>query len=157
MPTCDWHQHHLGSPPCSNSSTRSGQVSAVRGRISINALEGLTGCLLVDYRGDPRGAGGEPAVTARTYFIANRVWWGGALFIAPIVAAILGEPLAGVVAAAVLVLPAFIIFDTDRGWWSADVKTLPEDKDRTKSELRLLTICAACGLAVGVVIAYLVG
>jgi hypothetical protein len=31
----------------------------------------------------------------------------------PIVAAILGDPLAGVVAAAVLVLPVFVIFDTD--------------------------------------------
>jgi len=96
-------------------------------------------------------------VTARTYFIANRWWWAGALFIAPIVAAVLGDPLAGLVAAAVLVLPAFIIFDTDRGWWSADVKALPEDKDRSKSELRLLTIFASCGLASGVVIAYLVG
>jgi hypothetical protein len=96
-------------------------------------------------------------VTARTYFIANRLWWGGALFVAPIVAAMLGNPVAGVVAAAVLVLPAFIIFDTDRGWWSADVNVLPDDKDRSKSELRLLTICAACGLAFGIVIAYLLG
>ena len=96
-------------------------------------------------------------MTARTFFIANRLWWGGALFIAPIVAAIFGDPLAGVVAAGVLVLPVFIIFDTDRGWWSADVKAFPEDKDRTKTEIRLLTICAACGLAFGVVIAYLVG
>jgi heme A synthase len=96
-------------------------------------------------------------VTARTFFIANRFWWGGALFIAPIVAAIFGDPLAGLVAAAVLVLPAFIIFDTDRGWWTAEVKALPEDKDRSKSELRLLTTFAACALATGVVIAYLLG
>jgi hypothetical protein len=96
-------------------------------------------------------------VTAKTYFIANRLWWGGALFIAPIVAAIFGDPLAGFVAAAVLVLPVFIIFDTDRGWWSADVKSLPDDKDRSKTELRLLTIWAVCGLAFGVVIALLLG
>lgn len=96
-------------------------------------------------------------MTARTYFIANRLWWGGALFMAPIVAAIFGDPVAGFVAAAVLVLPAFIIFDTDRGWWSADVKALSEDKDRSKSEVRRLTICAACGLASGVVIALLLG
>ena len=96
-------------------------------------------------------------MTARTYFIASRVWWGAALSIAPIVAAILGDPLAGVAAAAVLLLPAMIIFDTDRGWWSAEVRALPEDKERSKSELRLLTISAACGLAFGAVIAYLVG
>ena len=95
-------------------------------------------------------------MTPRTYLIANRAWWGAALFIAPIVAAILGNPLAGVVAAAVLGLPAFVIFDTDRSWWSAGVRALPEDKDKSKSELRLLTICAAGGLAFGVVIAYLV-
>ena len=105
----------------------------------------------------PGGTGEELAVTARTYFIASRVWWGAALSIAPIVAAILGDPLAGVAAAAVLLLPAMIIFDTDRGWWSAEVRALPEDKERSKSELRLLTISAACGLAFGAVIAYLVG
>ena len=96
-------------------------------------------------------------MTAMTYLIANRLWWGGASFIAPIVAAILGDPLAGIVATAVLVLPVFIIFDTDRGWWSADVKALPEDKAKSHSELRILTICAACGLASGVAIGYLVG
>ena len=96
-------------------------------------------------------------MTARTYFIANRVWWGAGLFIAPVVAAIFGDPLAGVVAAVVLVLPAFFIFDTDRGWWSAEVRAFPEDKDRSKSELRLLTIWAVGGLVLGVVIAYLVG
>ena len=72
-------------------------------------------------------------------------------------AAIFGDPLAGISAAFVLVLPAFVIFDTDRVWWSADIKALPEDKDdRSTRDLRLLTISAACGLALGVVIAFLI-
>lgn len=97
-------------------------------------------------------------MTARTYFIANRLWWGGALFIAPIVAAIIGDPLAGISAAFVLVLPAFVIFDTNRAWWSPEVKALPEDKDdRSARDLRLLTMSAACGLALGVVTAFLIG
>ena len=96
-------------------------------------------------------------MTARTYFVANRVWWAGALFIAPTVAALFGDPLAGVVAAIVLVLPAFIIFDTDRSWWSGEMKALPQDKDRSRRELRLLTISAAIGLALGLVVAYLLG
>ena len=94
-------------------------------------------------------------MTARTYFVANRLWWGAALFLVPIVAATFGDPLAGVMAAAVLVLPAFIIFDTDRGWWSGEVKALPQDKDRSRRERLLLTVSAAVGLALGLVVAYL--
>ena len=96
-------------------------------------------------------------MTARTYFIANRVWWGAALFVAPIVAARLGQPLAGVATVAVLVLPALIIFDTDRRWWSAEVRAVPKDKDRTTSEHRILAICSVGALAFGVLVAYLVG
>jgi hypothetical protein len=79
---------------------------------------------------EQRGAG----VTARTYFVANRVWWAGALFLAPIVAAIVGTPVAGIVAAGILVLPAFVLFDTDRGWWSNEVRVLPQDKERSRTE-----------------------
>jgi hypothetical protein len=53
-------------------------------------------------------------MSARSYFIANRLWWAAALFVAPIVAALFGNPVAGVVAAGILVLPAFVLFDTDR-------------------------------------------
>lgn len=96
-------------------------------------------------------------MTAKTYFIANRVWWGTALFIAPLVAALLGEPLAGIVAASVLLLPTAVIFDADRSWWSAEVKALPKDKDRSRSETRLLTIWAGGGLVLGLVVAYFIG
>jgi len=91
---------------------------------------------------------------ARTYVVGNRLWWGGALFIAPIVAAIAHSPAAGGVAAVVLVLPAMLIFDTDRAWWSAEVKRLPEDKAMSKRETRLLTIWAAAGLGLGLVAAF---
>jgi hypothetical protein len=77
-------------------------------------------------------------VSARTYFVGNRIWWAGALFLAPIVAVGAGSPVAGVVAAAILVLPAFVLFDTDRGWWSNEVRVLPHDKERSRKELRLL-------------------
>jgi len=96
-------------------------------------------------------------MSARTYFVANRIWWAGALFLAPIIAAIFGSPVAGVAAAAILVLPAFVLFDTDRAWWSSDVRLLPQDKERSRTELRLLTLSAGAGLAVGVVVAYLLG
>ncbi len=96
-------------------------------------------------------------MSTRTYFLVNRLWWAGAMLLAPVVAAIAGDPLAGLLAAAVLALPAFAMFDTDRGWWSAEVKALPEDRERSRSERRILTIWAAGGLALGLVIALLVG
>jgi hypothetical protein len=79
------------------------------------------------------------------------------LFLAPIVAAIVGNPVAGVMVAGILVLPAFVVFDTDRPWWSSDVRLLPQDKERNRTEVRLLTISAGTGLALGVLIAYLIG
>lgn len=96
-------------------------------------------------------------MSARTYFVGNRIWWAGALFLAPIIAAVVGSPVAGVVAAAILVLPSFVLFDTDRTWWSSDVRLLPQDKEGSRTEVRLLTISAGTGLALGVLIAYLIG
>jgi hypothetical protein len=95
-------------------------------------------------------------MSARTYFVGNRIWWAGALFLAPIIAAVVGSPVAGVVAAAILVLPSFLLFDTDRTWWSSDVRLLPHDKERSRTEVRLLTLSAGVGLALGVVIAYII-
>ena len=96
-------------------------------------------------------------MSARTYFVGNRIWWAGALFLAPIIAAIVGSPVAGLVAAGILVLPAFVLFDTDRSWWSGEVRTVPQDRERSRTELRLLTAFAGIGLALGVVIAYFLG
>ena len=96
-------------------------------------------------------------MSARTYLVGNRIWWAGALFLAPIVAAIVGSPVAGVLAAAILVLPAFVLFDTDRPWWSSDLRLLLDDKERSRTEVRLLTISAGAGLALGFVIAYVIG
>jgi hypothetical protein len=96
-------------------------------------------------------------VTANTYFIGSRVWWAAALFIAPIVAAVAGNVLIGIVVLSMLLLPAFIVFDTDRGWWSDEVKALPQDKDRSRHEVRLLTASAAVGLVLGLIAAFLLG
>jgi hypothetical protein len=85
------------------------------------------------------------------------MWWAGALFLAPVVAAIIGDPVAGVAAAAILVLPAFVLFDTDRAWWSNEVRALPQDRERSRKELRSLTACSLAGLVLGVVIAFLLG
>ena len=94
-------------------------------------------------------------LTGTTYFIANRIWWAAALFIAPVVAAVSGSVVIGIVVLSVLLLPAFLVFDTDRGWWSEEVKTLPQAKDRSRREVRLLTVSAAVGLVLGLVAAYL--
>jgi hypothetical protein len=96
-------------------------------------------------------------MSARTYFVGNRIWWAAALFLAPIIAAVVDSPVAGLVAAGILVLPAFVLFDTDRTWWASEVRLLPHDKERSRNEVRLLTLSAGAGLALGVVIAYLIG
>jgi hypothetical protein len=61
------------------------------------------------------------------------------------------------VAAWILVLPAFALFDTDRAWWSDEVRVLPQDKERSRAELRMLTIFAGAGLVLGLVVAYVMG
>jgi hypothetical protein len=96
-------------------------------------------------------------VTANAYFIGNRVWWGAALFIAPVVAAVSGSVLIGIVVLFVLILPVFVVFDTDRAWWSDEVKSLPQDRDRSRRELRLLTASAVVGLVLGVVAGVVLG
>ena len=93
--------------------------------------------------------------TLGTYFLANRAWWFTALLIGPIAAGIAGEPMVGIVVTAVLVLPAFIVFDTDRQWWSTEVRRLPELQERSRAEVRKLTLWSGIGLAAGVAIALL--
>jgi hypothetical protein len=96
-------------------------------------------------------------VTGSTYFIANRILWAAGLFIAPVVAAVSGSVIVGMVVLSVLVLLAVLVFDTDRGWWSDEVRSLPQDKDRSRREVRLLTASAAVGLVLGLVAAFLLG
>ena len=96
-------------------------------------------------------------MNARTYFLVNRAWWAAALFLAPVVAAIIGTPVAGLIAGVVLLLPTVVVFDTDASWWSSEVRMLPQDQARSRIELRLLTMSAGVGLVLGVVIAHLVG
>jgi len=96
-------------------------------------------------------------VTGNTYFVANRIWWAAALFIAPVVTAVSGSVVIGILVLSVLLLPAFLVFDVDRGWWSDEVKSLPQDKDRSRREVLLLTASAAVGLVLGLVAAFLLG
>jgi hypothetical protein len=83
------------------------------------------------------------------YFVGNRLWWSVARFLGPIAGAIAGQPVAAIVATAVLVLPSFVLFDTDRPWWPDQVKGLPQDQARMRSETRKLTIASGAGLIAG--------
>jgi hypothetical protein len=94
-------------------------------------------------------------VSARTYFLANRLWWAGALLVAPVIGAFAHDAAAGIVAAGVLVMPTLIVFDTDRRWWSDEVKQLPHRDAGSRTETWSLTIWAAGGLAAGLLIAFL--
>src|SRR5687768_3437317 len=87
------------------------------------------------------------------YFLANRAWWFTALLVGPIVGAIIGELSVGIIVTAALVLPALIVFDTGRPWWSDQVRRLPEDPDRSRGEVRKLTLWSGIGLAAGLAIA----
>ena len=96
-------------------------------------------------------------MTGTTFFIANRVWWGAALFMAPFMAAVVDSIAVGIGVLLVLVLVAAVVFDTDRGWWSDEVRALPADKDRSRREARLLTLTAGIGLVLGLAAAYALG
>jgi hypothetical protein len=87
------------------------------------------------------------------FFLGNRLWWFVGLLVGPIVGRLFGDPIVGVLATGVLMLPVFVVFDTDRPWWPPEVKRLPIDSDGTRSELRKLTLWAAIGLAAGLVVA----
>ena len=81
------------------------------------------------------------------------MWWFGALLLGPTIGALAGDALVAAIATAVLVLPVFVIFDTDRPWWSDEVRTLPEDKERTRPGARWLAISAGLGLFGGFLLA----
>jgi hypothetical protein len=87
------------------------------------------------------------------YLVGNRLWWSAALFVSPIAGAIAGHPLIAIVTSAVLVLPSFVLFDTDRPWWPDEVKGLAHDKARMRSETRKLTVAALAALLAGIAIA----
>jgi hypothetical protein len=95
-------------------------------------------------------------MTGTMYFIANRLWWAGALFIAPVAAAVADSVVIGIVVLAGLLLAALLVFDTGRPWWSDEVKSLPQDRDRSRRELLPLTASAAVGLVLGLVAGLLV-
>jgi hypothetical protein len=94
------------------------------------------------------------AMDARAlFFFGNRLWWFVGLLVGPIVGRVFGDPAIGVFATGLLILPVFVVFDTDRPWWPSQVRQLPQDPDGARSELRKLTLAAAVGLAAGLVVA----
>lgn len=78
-----------------------------------------------------------------------------ALFIGPIAGAIAGAPTVAISMTALLVLPTFVIFDTDRSWWPDAVRQLPHASERTRDERRKLSMWSGVALLAGIVIAIL--
>jgi hypothetical protein len=94
-------------------------------------------------------------MTQETYFLANRVWWAMAVFIGPIAGALAGAPTVAIAVTALLVLPTFLIFDTDRSWWPDVVRQLHRAPERTRDERRKLSLWSGVALLAGVLIAIL--
>jgi hypothetical protein len=103
------------------------------------------------------------AMNAGTWSLGNRIWWSVALLVGPIASVVVndalgGAPIAIYVAFAIavtgtLLLPVFLIFDTDRPWWSDEVMQLPHDAQRSRAEVRKLTLWSGVALAIGLAIA----
>lgn len=92
--------------------------------------------------------------STRTYFLGNRIWWSVALFAGPVVWAVTRDILLALVVVLVLVLPSFVLFDTDRPWWPDEVRRLPQDPVRARSETRKLTLWAGIAILAGLAIAF---
>jgi hypothetical protein len=87
------------------------------------------------------------------FFRGNRVWWSAALLVGPISGALVGDVSLAFVVTGLAILPAFVIFDTDRPWWPDTVRQLPQNSERSRIELRKLTLSSGVALATGVLIA----
>jgi hypothetical protein len=92
-------------------------------------------------------------VSARTFRVGNCLWWFGALLLGPVVGALAGSALVAGVATALLLLPVFVLFDTDRPWWSDDVRALPGDIPWSRTHTRWLSLSAGLGLLGGLLLA----
>jgi hypothetical protein len=90
------------------------------------------------------------------FFVANRIWWGVSLFLGPVLGRIAGDPSIAVLATGLLILPVFVIFDSDRRWWADEVRQMPRDSDRSRLELRKLNLSAGAGLLAGLLVALVV-
>jgi hypothetical protein len=90
---------------------------------------------------------------ARAFFLGNRIWWSGALFLGPIVGAVTAGPVGAVAATVLLVLPSMVVFDERRPWWPNEVRRQPDDPERSRVELRKLTLWSGISLIAGVAVA----
>ena len=87
------------------------------------------------------------------YFLANRVWWVVALLVGPIAGAVVNQPLVGIGITGLLLLASHVVFDTDRPWWPAAVKRLPQEPELSRSERAKLTLWSGMALVAGMAIA----
>ena len=83
------------------------------------------------------------------YFIGNRLWWSVALLLSPIAGAIAGQPIVAIAVCTLAILPSFVLFDSDRKWWSEEVRDAQRDAARTRSETRKLTVASGTALLIG--------
>lgn len=87
------------------------------------------------------------------FFRGNRLWWSAGLLVGPILGSLAGDLSLAFLATGLAILPAFVIFDTDRPWWPDAVRRLPKDAERSRAEVRKLTLWSGVALATGVLIA----
>jgi hypothetical protein len=91
----------------------------------------------------------------RTYYLGSRVWWSLALLLGPVLGAMAAGLVGAVALTGLLVLPAFVVFDTDRRWWPDEVRRLPGDAARSRAEVRSLTLWGGLALIAGILLAVL--
>ncbi len=89
------------------------------------------------------------------YFVGSRLWWSAALLVGPVIGSATAGVGGAISATALLVLPTFVLFDTGRPWWPDEVRRLPDDAARTRTELRKLTVWSGVALLTGVALALL--
>ncbi|HEV8529324.1 MAG TPA: hypothetical protein VGS60_17555 [Actinomycetes bacterium] len=93
--------------------------------------------------------------TARTYYLGSRIWWAAVLLVAPIFGALTGNIVGTLGVAVVLGVTANVLFDTNRPWWSEEVKRLPKDRERWRAEVRRLTVSSVAAGVIGLATALL--
>ena len=94
-------------------------------------------------------------MSAGAFLVGNCLWWFGALLTGPVIGALAGSALVAGAATALLVLPVFVIFDSDRSWWSEEVRALPGNAEWSRTHLRWLSLSAGLGLFGGLLLGVL--
>jgi hypothetical protein len=88
-----------------------------------------------------------------SFFLGNRLWWSFGLFLGPVIGAFVRDPAMAFVASGILILPVFVIFDTDRPWWSDEIRRIEPKSEQSRREARKLTLWSGIALALGIAVA----